>query len=104
MNPQQQEEEQQQQQQQQEQQQQQQQQKLFTRAQVKSSSTERALVIVGKVVLDVTDFISSNGHPGGSDILAQFIGHDATGAFEAMGHSIKAKQKALEFVVGKLVD
>jgi cytochrome b involved in lipid metabolism len=87
-----------------EQQQQQQQLKLFTRAQVKSSSTDRAFIIVGKVVLDVTDFISSNGHPGGADILAQFIGLDATGAFEAMGHSMKAKQKALEFVVGKLVD
>jgi len=88
---------------QQQQQQQQQQQKLFTRAQVKSS-TDRALLIVGKVVLDVTEFISSNGHPGGSDILAQFIGLDATGAFEAMGHSMKAKQRALEFVIGKLVD
>ena len=77
--------------------------KFFTWDEVKKE-TERALTIVGKYVLDVTDFISSNSHPGGSDILAQFIGLDATGAFEAMGHSLRAKQHALEFVIGRLVE
>ena len=77
--------------------------KFFTRDEVKKE-TERALTIVGKYVLDVTDFISSNSHPGGSDVLAQYIGLDATGAFEAMGHTIRAKEWALKFVIGKLID
>ena len=77
--------------------------RLFTREEV-NQEKERALVIVGKFVLDVTDFIRNRLHPGGSDVLAQFIGLDATGAFEAMGHSMRAKQQALQFVIGKILE
>ena len=36
-------------------------------------------------VYDVTEFLSS--HPGGEDVLLEYLGYDATLAFRGVGHS-----------------
>lgn len=74
----------------------------YTRAQVQSqSSTELALVILHNVVYDLTPFIDL--HPGGASVLNAYIGRDATGAFEAIGHSTQAREWAEKYRVGEIV-
>eukprot|EP00808_Paulinella_micropora_P023481 g10217.t1 len=57
------------------------------------------MIIHGKVY-DVTKFLED--HPGGPDIMISVAGKDATDQFEEVFHSEKARQQALEFVVGKV--
>ena len=38
-------------------------------------------MIIGQTVYDITEFLDK--HPGGSNILLQYAGHDATEAFES---------------------
>ncbi len=74
---------------------------VFTRAQVASlSSMDRVLVILFNSVYDLTEFVDL--HPGGGSVLAAYIGREATGAFEAIGHSVSAHEWAKKFLVGKL--
>jgi len=58
------------------------------------------LVINGKVV-DVTSYLED--HPGGSDILLDHAGTDATVEFEDVGHSDSAIEEMEKFVIGVLV-
>ena len=73
----------------------------FTRAEVRECGAGSvALLVVGRRVLDVTSFLSV--HPGGSELLTQFLGEDATSAFASIGHSERAVAQALSFAVGRL--
>lgn len=74
---------------------------VFSRKEVASESGEsRMLVIINNIVYDVTDF--SQDHPGGSDILLEFCGRDATMEFEALGHSTQALAMMAPLRVGVL--
>ena len=73
----------------------------FTRKQVAAEAgQERVLIIINNAVYDVTEF--SREHPGGSDILMEFVGRDATMEFEALGHSSQALRMMAAHRVGQL--
>ena len=84
--------------------------RAFTRAEVSASAAAfvagapggRALLSVGRLVLDVTPFLAQ--HPGGEATLRRFLGADAGAAFSALGHSAAATRQALSMAVGRLAD
>lgn len=41
-------------------------------------------------------------HPGGNEILLEFAGREATGAFRGSGHSRQAIQLLNEYLIGEL--
>jgi cytochrome b involved in lipid metabolism len=51
-------------------------------------------------VYDVTNFLKE--HPGGSDILIEVAGGDATEAFEDVGHPKKVKEQLKKYRIGTL--
>lgn len=52
------------------------------------------------VVYDVTKYLED--HPGGSAVLLEVAGQDATQAFEEVGHSDEAREQLEPFIVGEL--
>jgi cytochrome b involved in lipid metabolism len=74
----------------------------FTRAQVATEACpERLLVILFNGVYDLTRFLDL--HPGGSSVVLAYAGKDATGAFEAIGHSRQAHDWMKQLKIGDLV-
>jgi cytochrome b involved in lipid metabolism len=59
------------------------------------------LVIIHNLVFDLTYFFSI--HPGGDEILQEYLGLDATDAFESVGHSEHARTMMLKLVVGQVI-
>ncbi|KAF7551761.1 hypothetical protein G7Z17_g4781 [Cylindrodendrum hubeiense] len=75
--------------------------KLFTLEDVAKQSTEKGgLIIVDKVVYDITDYMSK--HPGGDDILIEVLGQDASEGFHEVGHSAEAMEELKGLKVGEL--
>lgn len=74
--------------------------KYFTREEVRDNAGSN-LVIIHNFVFDLTQFFER--HPGGEDILQEYIGLDATDAFESVGHSARARTIMVKFIVGKIV-
>ncbi|VDO18476.1 unnamed protein product [Heligmosomoides polygyrus] len=74
----------------------------FTLEDVAAHNSEDSawLVIRGKVY-DVTKFLDD--HPGGSDVLLEQVGKDATEAFDDIGHSSDAKEMMEEYYIGDVV-
>ncbi|KAE9548331.1 hypothetical protein FO519_008457 [Halicephalobus sp. NKZ332] len=72
----------------------------FTREFIRENSGSN-LVIIHNFVFDLTLFFER--HPGGEDILQEYIGLDATEAFESVGHSPRARTMMLRFIVGEVV-
>lgn len=58
------------------------------------------LIIIDNEVYDISEF--SMKHPGGSDVLHEFVGADATIAFEAVGHSIQARKMMKKYHVASI--
>uniref|UniRef100_A0AC34QU38 Cytochrome b5 heme-binding domain-containing protein n=1 Tax=Panagrolaimus sp. JU765 TaxID=591449 RepID=A0AC34QU38_9BILA len=59
------------------------------------------LVIIHNLVFDLSQFFRQ--HPGGEDILQEYLGLDASEAFEAVGHSNRARTMMLNYLVGEVV-
>ncbi|OQR77911.1 cytochrome b5 isoform 1-like [Tropilaelaps mercedesae] len=59
-------------------------------------------IIINHFVYDITEFLSK--HPGGSEILWEHLGHDATLAFVGSGHSRAASKMMDKFLIGRLRD
>ncbi|KAL1379307.1 hypothetical protein pipiens_014995 [Culex pipiens pipiens] len=57
-------------------------------------------VIIRDMVYDVTPYL--NEHPGGSDLIAEFAGKDATKDFDDFGHSGTAMSQLKLYKVGEL--
>uniref|UniRef100_A0A7E4ZWN2 Cytochrome b5 heme-binding domain-containing protein n=1 Tax=Panagrellus redivivus TaxID=6233 RepID=A0A7E4ZWN2_PANRE len=72
----------------------------ITREFVREHADEN-LVTIHNLVFDLTFFFRH--HPGGEDILQEYVGLDATDAFESVGHSEHARTMMLKFVVGCIV-
>ena len=51
-------------------------------------------------VYDVTDYLMS--HPGGEDVMLEYLGYDATMAFRGVGHSRTAARLLDKYLVGIL--
>ena len=58
-------------------------------------------VIIDNKVYNITRFLTS--HPGGSEILMDYAGKDASGAFDDVGHSSTARMQLAAYCIGALV-
>uniref|UniRef100_A0A915EM52 Cytochrome b5 heme-binding domain-containing protein n=1 Tax=Ditylenchus dipsaci TaxID=166011 RepID=A0A915EM52_9BILA len=72
----------------------------YTREEVCQSNQSNWL-IVNDLVYDLTDFLRI--HPGGSEVLLEYMGLDATSVFEDVGHSSMARTIMLRYVIGRVV-
>ena len=73
----------------------------YTRAQVLEHNKEDdCYLIVHNKVYNMTSYLDD--HPGGSELMMQHAGKDASLAFEAMFHSANARTKLDQFCVGQL--
>ncbi|XP_018574979.1 cytochrome b5-like [Anoplophora glabripennis] len=57
-------------------------------------------IIIYDRVYDITDFLEE--HPGGSDILLEYAGREASVAFRGSGHSAQAIRALDKFCIGEL--
>ncbi|XP_076393238.1 cytochrome b5 isoform X2 [Megachile rotundata] len=57
-------------------------------------------IVVHDFVYDCTEFLKN--HPGGSDVILEYAGRDATLAFIGTGHSSVAKQSLERYLIGEL--
>ena len=66
----------------------------YTLEEIDSHKEEKnCWVVIDNKVYDVSEYLED--HPGGSDVLFEYAGQDATEMFEDIGHSTSAR-KALE--------
>lgn len=66
------------------------------------NSDNACWIVIDGRVLDVTAYLGH--HPGGSSIIQQLAGRDATRAYERANHSRGADMKLADFTIGKLGD
>ncbi|OEH75136.1 putative cytochrome b5 [Cyclospora cayetanensis] len=66
----------------------------------KHTSAESCWCVFHGLVYDLTKFL--NKHPGGSHIIIETAGRDATDAFEDIGHSLEARIMADEYIIGRV--
>ena len=64
------------------------------------NSENDAWIVINNFVYDITDFI--NEHPGGKDILLQFIGTDASEFFNELHHPSILEDYAENYKIGEL--
>lgn len=57
-------------------------------------------IVIRDFVYDCTDFLKS--HPGGSDVILEYAGRDATLAFIGTGHSSAAIHSLKRYLIGEL--
>ncbi|CAH1117891.1 unnamed protein product [Phaedon cochleariae] len=57
-------------------------------------------IIIYDRVYDISDFLDE--HPGGSDLLLEYAGREASGAFRGSGHSAQAIRALDRFCIGEL--
>ncbi|XP_078046400.1 cytochrome b5 isoform X2 [Augochlora pura] len=57
-------------------------------------------IVIRDFVYDCTDFL--NNHPGGSDVILEYAGRDATLSFIGTGHSKAAKLSLERYLIGEL--
>ncbi|XP_055380081.1 cytochrome b5 [Condylostylus longicornis] len=60
----------------------------------------RTWLIIKNSVYDLTEFLDK--HPGGSDLILECAGKDATSAFRDSGHSMDANQMLKTYKIGEL--
>ena len=53
-------------------------------------------------VYEVTEFLRMGSHPGGEDVMMEYLGYDGTMAFRGVGHSRGALMMLEKYVVGIL--
>ena len=59
------------------------------------------MVIYDKVY-DVTEYLERGRHPGGEDVMMEYLGFDATMAFRGVGHSRGVIKLLEKYVLGVL--
>ncbi|KAK4886056.1 hypothetical protein RN001_002327 [Aquatica leii] len=60
-------------------------------------------IIINNCVYNVTEYLANNKHPGGTDLIEEYAGRNATKAFNEIGHSADAKNLLKTFKIGELV-
>merc|ERR1712012_398668 len=63
---------------------------------------EDGWMVIFDKVYDVTEYLESDKHPGGSDVMMEYLGYDATMAFRGVGHSKAALKTLDKFLIGIL--
>ncbi|KAL4772545.1 hypothetical protein BDW60DRAFT_222451 [Aspergillus nidulans var. acristatus] len=75
----------------------------YTLEQVKAHCTpDDVWIILHNKIYDVTKYLED--HPGGSAVLIEVAGADATEAFEEIGHSDEAREQLEPYYIGDLPD
>ncbi|ESO98309.1 hypothetical protein LOTGIDRAFT_114342 [Lottia gigantea] len=78
-------------------------QRQFTLDLVSEHSNETSCwIVVNDMVYDVTSFLDK--HPGGSDVVLEHAGTDATVAFEDKGHSKYGVKLLEKYIIGELIE
>ncbi|KAF9907028.1 hypothetical protein BX616_000546 [Lobosporangium transversale] len=74
---------------------------IYTTADLTKHNTKESLFLAmhGKVY-DVTEFLDE--HPGGEEVMLDEAGHDATDAFDDIGHSDEARELMAKYCIGEL--
>lgn len=76
---------------------------MYTLEEVQKHNTpDDVWIVIHNKIYDVTKYLED--HPGGSAILIEVAGTDATEAFEEIGHSDEARDELAQFFVGDLPD
>ncbi|KAL6427122.1 hypothetical protein ACFW04_009346 [Cataglyphis niger] len=60
----------------------------------------RTWIVIYDNIYDVTDYITQ--HPGGTELIEEYAGKDATNGFDDFGHSSDAKKILKEYLIGEL--
>ena len=63
---------------------------------------EDGWMVIYDKVYDVTEYLEGGRHPGGEDVMMEYLGYDATMAFRGVGHSKGALRMLEKYVVGIL--
>ena len=63
---------------------------------------EDAWLVVYDKVYEMTEYLESSRHPGGEDVILEYLGYDATLAFRGVGHSKGALRVLDKFCIGIL--
>ena len=66
------------------------------------SCEEDAWMVVYDKVYEMTEYLESHQHPGGQDVIVEYLGHDATLAFRGVGHSKPAMKILEKYCIGIL--
>merc|ERR1711872_255324 len=65
-------------------------------------TVEDGWMVIYDKVYDVTEYLESDMHPGGADVMMEYLGYDATMAFRGVGHSKGALRTLEKFLIGIL--
>lgn len=77
--------------------------KKYPLSEIKRHNNEKsAWLLIHDEVFDVTEFLEM--HPGGKDVILDFIGTDATVPYEEAKHSKDAREMLQDFKIGELAD
>ena len=63
---------------------------------------EDAWIVVFDKVYEMTEYLESSRHPGGEDVILEYLGYDATLAFRGVGHSKAALRVLDKYCIGIL--
>lgn len=66
----------------------------------KHNSREDGWMVIYDKVYDITEFLDE--HPGGEEVLMEYLGYDATMAFRGVGHSRAAVKMLEKYLLGIL--
>ena len=63
---------------------------------------EDAWLVLFDKVYEMTEYLESSRHPGGEDVILEYLGYDATLAFRGVGHSKAALRSLDKYCIGIL--
>ena len=63
---------------------------------------EDGWMVIYDKVYEVTGYLERGSHPGGEDVMLEYLGYDATMAFRGVGHSKGALRMLEKYVIGIL--
>ena len=63
---------------------------------------EYGWMVIYDKVYDVTEYLERGRHPGGEDVMIEYLGYDATMAFRGVGHSRGVSRVLEKYLVGIL--
>jgi len=66
------------------------------------NTREDAWIVIYDKVYEMTDYLEDGGHPGGEDVIMEYLGYDATLAFRGVAHSKSALRFLEKYCIGIL--
>merc|ERR1711976_631560 len=66
------------------------------------NTVDDAWIVVYDKVFEMTEYLESSKHPGGEDVILEYLGYDATLAFRGVNHSMSALRVLDKYCIGIL--